>query len=52
MLVLLIRPPIERAGPVLLTAVAVYGLATLGFGLSRVFPLSVALYMMRARPTR
>jgi len=45
-LVLLIRPPIQRAGPVLLAAVAVYGVATLGFGLSRVFPLSVALYMV------
>ena len=45
-LLLLIRPTIDRAGPVLLTAVAVYGLATLGFGLSRVFPLSVALYMI------
>jgi hypothetical protein len=45
-LLLLIRPTIRRAGPVLLTAVAVYGLATLGFGLSRSFPLSVALYMI------
>jgi MFS family permease len=45
-LFLLVRPPIERAGPVLLAAVAVYGLATLGFGLSRIFPLSVALYML------
>jgi MFS family permease len=44
-LFLLVRPTIDLAGPVLLTAVAVYGLATLGFGLSRVFPLSVALYM-------
>jgi MFS family permease len=45
-LLLLVRPSIERAGPVLLTAVAVYGVATLGFGVSRVFPLSVALYMV------
>jgi MFS family permease len=45
-LFLLVRPTIDRAGPVLLIAVAVYGLATLGFGLSRVFPLSVALYMI------
>jgi len=45
-LLLLIRPAIDRAGPVLLAAVAVYGLATLGFGLSRSFPLSVALYML------
>jgi MFS family permease len=43
---LLLRPAIQRAGPVLLCAVAVYGLATLGFGLSRSFPLSVALYML------
>ena len=43
---LLMRPAIERAGPALLAAVAVYGLATLGFGLSRSFPLSVALYML------
>ena len=45
-LVLLLRPPIERAGPALLVAVAIYGLATIGFGLSRSFPLSVALYML------
>ncbi len=45
-LLLVIRPPIHRAGPVLLIAVAVYGVATLGFGLSRSFPLSVALYML------
>jgi len=43
---LLLRRPVERAGPALLGAVAVYGLATLGFGLSRTFPLSVALYML------
>jgi MFS family permease len=43
---LLLRPAIDRAGPALLGAVAVYGLATLGFGLSRSFPLSVALYML------
>src|SRR5262245_17202537 len=45
-LLLLVRPVIERAGPALLAAVAVYGLATFGFGLSRSFPLSVALYML------
>jgi MFS family permease len=39
-------PPISRAGRALLVAVAVYGLATIGFGLSRSFPLSVALYML------
>ena len=39
-------PPVHRAGRALLLAVAVYGLATIGFGLSRWFPLSVALYML------
>ena len=43
---LLVRRPLERAGPALLVAVVVYGLATVGFGLSRSFPLSVALYML------
>jgi MFS family permease len=43
---LLVRRPLVRAGPALLAAVAVYGLATVGFGLSRSFPLSVALYML------
>jgi MFS family permease len=45
-LVLLLRRPVGRAGPALLVAVALYGLATIGFGLSRSFPLSVALYML------
>src|SRR5262249_30983463 len=39
-------PPIRRAGRALLIAVGVYGLATIGFGLSRWFPLSLALYML------
>ena len=39
-------PPVRRAGRALLIAVSVYGLATIGFGLSRWFPLSVALYMV------
>jgi hypothetical protein len=43
---LLARRPVGRAGPALLWAVAIYGLATIGFGLSRSFPLSVALYML------
>jgi MFS family permease len=42
---LILLPPIRRAGPALLAAVAVYGLATIVFGLSRWFPLSVAAYM-------
>ncbi len=45
-LALIALPPIHRAGRALLIAVAVYGLATIGFGLSRWFPLSVALYML------
>jgi predicted MFS family arabinose efflux permease len=45
-LLLLARRPIERAGPALLASVAVYGLATIGFGLSRTYWLSVALYML------
>jgi MFS family permease len=43
---LLVRRPVARMGPALLAAVAVYGIATIGFGLSRSFPLSVALYMV------
>jgi hypothetical protein len=39
-------PPITRAGPVLLGTVAAYGVATIVFGLSRWFPLSVAAYML------
>src|SRR5690606_5960718 len=45
-LVLIARPPIRRAGRTLLFAVAVYGLATIVFGLSRSFPLSLAAYML------
>jgi MFS family permease len=44
-LTLTVLPPIERAGRALLLAVAVYGVATIVFGLSRSFPLSVAAYM-------
>jgi hypothetical protein len=36
-------PPWRRPGRVLLIVVALFGLATIGFGLSRSFPLSVAL---------
>jgi MFS family permease len=39
-------PPITRAGPVLLGTVAAYGVATIVFGLSRSFPLSVIAYML------
>jgi len=44
-LVLTMLPPITRAGRALLIAVGCYGAATIVFGMSRVFPLSVAAYM-------
>ncbi|MCC6319785.1 MAG: MFS transporter [Gemmatimonadaceae bacterium] len=37
------RPPFRRAGRALLLAVTVFGACIVGFGLSRSFPLSVAL---------
>lgn len=39
-------PPIERTGRALLLAVLVYGIATIAFGLSRSYPLSLAVYML------
>jgi MFS family permease len=45
-LVMMLLPPVRRAGPVLLIAVAVYGLATILFGLSTWFPLSVGAYAL------
>src|SRR5574338_647138 len=45
-LLLVLRRPIERAGHALLFAVAVYGVATIVFGLSRAFPLSIAAYVV------
>ena len=45
-LVLIARPPVRNAGRALLTAVSVFGLATVVFGLSRFFPLSVVAYMV------
>ncbi len=42
-LVLAHRPPMEKAGRALLWAVAVFGLATVGFGVSRWFWLSFAM---------
>jgi hypothetical protein len=45
-LFMLTRRPVVRAGRALLIAVGVYGAATIAFGLSRTFPLSVALYMI------
>jgi MFS family permease len=38
-----LMPPWQRPGRVLLVVVALFGLATIGFGLSTSFPLSVAL---------
>jgi MFS family permease len=37
------RPPLQRAGPTLLAAVAGFGLATIVYGLSRSFPLSLLM---------
>jgi MFS family permease len=45
-LVLTHRPPFRRAGRALFIAVAGFGLAIIGFGLSRSFVLSVALLAM------
>jgi MFS family permease len=39
-------PPIRRAGRALLVAVVVYGVATIVFGVSKWFPLSVAAYAL------
>jgi MFS family permease len=43
--VLVVLPPIQRAGRALIVAVASYGIATVVFGLSRWFPLSMLAYM-------
>jgi hypothetical protein len=45
-LAMLILPPVRRAGSALLCAVVVYGVATIVFGLSQSFPLSVAAYAL------
>lgn len=42
---LIFLPPIRRVGRALLIAVGIYGLATILFGFSRSFPLSVLAYM-------
>lgn len=44
--VLIALPPIQRMGRALIIAVAVYGLATIAFGVSRSFPLSVLAYVV------
>ncbi|MEX2081726.1 MAG: MFS transporter, partial [Dehalococcoidia bacterium] len=43
---LLFLPPIERTGRALLITVAIFGLMTIVFGLSRSFVLSLAAYMV------
>jgi MFS family permease len=43
---LLFLPPVRRSGRALMAAVGVYGLATIAFGLSRWFPLSLATYAL------
>jgi MFS family permease len=43
---LMLRPPAENAGRTLLIAVSVFGVATIVFGLSRVFALSVSVYLI------
>jgi MFS family permease len=45
-LALVLLPSVERAGRALLIAVAVFGLATVAFGVSRSFPLSLVFYML------
>lgn len=45
-LILLVARPFERPGRALLIAVAVFGFATLAFGLSDSFPLSVAAFVI------
>ena len=42
---LTLLPPIRRAGPALIASVAGYAVATIVFGLSRWFPLSIAAYV-------
>jgi MFS family permease len=43
--VLVLLPPVRRAGRVMLVTVALFGLGTIAFGLSRNLYLSVATYM-------
>ncbi len=45
-LVLVVVPPIRRAGRALIVAVGVYGVATILFGVSRSFPLSILAYLV------
>jgi MFS family permease len=43
---LLVAPPIRRPGRALLVSVLFFGVATIAFGLSRSFPVSVLAFMM------
>jgi MFS family permease len=45
-LLLIVSPPVRRLGRAIITSVVVYGLATIVFGLSRSFPLSIAAYVV------
>ncbi len=45
-ILLVVLPPIRRVGRTLLLTVAAFGILTIVFGLSRSFPLSVAVYML------
>jgi MFS family permease len=45
-LILIVLPPPKHTGRMLLIAVAIFGLATMLFGISRSLPLSVAAYML------
>ena len=45
-LVLVVLPPVRNAGRLLLVTVGLFGLATAAFGLSRSFPLSLAVYAL------
>jgi len=45
-IVMVLRPTASRPGRALMIAVGVYGLATIAFGLSRSFPLSLVAYMV------
>lgn len=44
--VMLLIPPIKRLGRAIIVSVVLYGLATIAFGLSRSFPLSMFLYFL------
>jgi MFS family permease len=44
--ILIARGPARAAGKALLAAVVAFGIATIVFGLSRAFPLSIAAYMV------